>query len=397
MPSRHEVRLSSILARVHLTFEGLTVPADIDCPPELFPALATFGVAAVEAPGPGPASIIVKSRAGRFHLSGPAYQSPFSVEGLDAVAGSIMAGLAACKSLAVPPNVLCIHGACASMNGNSYLILAPFGGGKSSLVAELAALGADILADDVVLVDTQALTIAGLRIPMRLRQGFVNSAGADMRDWIDARSIMRGQRYVFLTPEALSAGARPLTDIVLLNRAPKAAEDLPLLEPASHGRLMPRLLWHNMSRHHAPSAITGMAARLAESLRGSILHFADAGQAARLLLRGEMSAASAAPRSLPESSQRDDLHITRTDLGAIIADDETGRVFEINESAHVMLTVLQKFDDDETAWDMLCAVYPDAPRRELASQLTRCLRQFAEAGLIDISRAQSFRINSESP
>jgi hypothetical protein len=110
-----------------------------------------------------------------------------------------------------------------------------------------------------------------------------------------------------------------------------------------------------------------------------------------------MSAASAAPRSLPESSQRDDLHITRTDLGAIIADDETGRVFEINESAHVMLTVLQKFDDDETAWDMLCAVYPDAPRRELASQLTRCLRQFAEAGLIDISRAQSFRINSESP
>jgi hypothetical protein len=268
------------------------------------------------------------------------------------------------------------------MNGNSYLILAPFGGGKSSLVAELAALGADILADDVVLVDTQALTIAGLRIPMRLRQGFVNSAGADMRDWIDARSIMRGQRYVFLTPEALSAGARPLTDIVLLNRAPKAAEDLPLLEPASHGRLMPRLLWHNMSRHHAPSAITGMAARLAESLRGSILHFADAGQAARLL---------------PESSQRDDLHITRTDLGAIIADDETGRVFEINESAHVMLTVLQKFDDDETAWDMLCAVYPDAPRRELASQLTRCLRQFAEAGLIDISRAQSFRINSESP
>ena len=62
-----------------------------------------------------------------------------------------------------------------------------------------------------------------------------------------------------------------------------------------------------------------------------------------------------------------------------------------------MLTLLQKFDDDETAWDMLCAIYPDAPRRELASQLAGCLRQFAEAGLIDISRAQSFRINSESP
>ena len=385
------------MARVHFDFEGCTVPADINCPPELFVALASFGVPAEEAAEPGPASIIIKSRAGKFHLSGPAYLSAFSVEGLDAVAGSIMAGLAACKSLAVAPNMLCIHGACASMNGNSYLVLAPFGGGKSSLVAELAALGADILADDVVLVDTQALTIAGLRIPMRLRQGFVKSAGPAMRDWIDARSIMRGKRYAYLTTEALTAGARPLTDVVLLNRAPDTAEALPLLEPASHGTLIPRILWHNMSRHHAPSAIAGMAARLAESLRGSILHFADAGQAARLLLRGEMSAAPAAPRSLPESSQRDDLHITRTDRGAIIADDETGRVFEINESAHVMLTVLQKFDDDGTAWDMLCAIYPDAPRRELAKQLALCLRQFAEAGLIDISRAQSFRINSESP
>jgi hypothetical protein len=385
------------LARVQFAFEGCTVPADIDCPPELFPALASFGVPAVEMAEPGPASIIVTSRAGKFHLSGPAYLSPFSVEGLDAAAGSIMAGLAACKSLAVPPNMLCIHGACASMNGNSYLFLAPFGGGKSSLVAELAALGADILADDVVLVDTQALTIAGLRIPMRLRQGFVSNAAPDMRRWIDARRIMSGRRYVYLTPDALSTGQRPLTDIVLLNRAADAAEGLPLLEPASHGTLIPRILWHNMSRHHAPSAIAGMAARLAESLRGSILHFADAGQAARLLLRGEMSAAPAATRSLPESSRRDELHITRTDRGAIIADDQTGKVFEINESAHVMLTLLQKFDDDETAWDMLCAVYPDAPRQELASQLAGCLRQFAEAGLIDISRAQSFRINSESP
>jgi hypothetical protein len=385
------------LARVQFAFEGCTVPADIDCPPELFQALASFGVPAVEAAGPGPASIILKSRVGKFHLSGPAYLSSFSVEGLDAAAGSIMAGLAACKSLAVPPNMLCLHGACVSMNGNSYLFLAPFGGGKSSLVAELAALGADILADDVVLVDVQALTIAGLSIPMRLRQGFVSSATPDMRNWIDARAIMRGKRYVYLTTAALAAGPRPLTDIVLLNRTPRNTAGMPLLEPASHGTLIPRILWHNMSRHHAPSAIAGMAARLAENLRGSILHFADAGEAARLLLRGAISAAPAAPRSLPESSRRDDLHITRTDRGAIIADDETGRVFEINESAHVMLTLLQKFDDDETAWDMLCAIYPDAPRGELAKQLALCLRQFAEAGLIDISRAQSFRINSESP
>lgn len=45
---------------------------------------------------------------------------------------------------------------------------------------------------------------------------------------------------------------------------------------------------------------------------------------------------------------------------------------------------------------MLCAIYPDTPRQELACQLSGCLRQFVEAGLIDISRAQSFQINSGS-
>lgn len=340
-------------------------------------------------------AIVVSAEGMTFHLSGPAYLSPFRVEGLDAAAGSVMAGLAACKALSVDPGLLCIHGAAASLAGRSILFLAPFGTGKSSLMAELALLGAEILADDVALVDLRDLSISGLPIPMRLRHGFVTGARPAMTEWIADRCIMAGTRYSYLTPALLDRSSRPLTDIMLLNRATSGNAGA-VLETASQGMIVPRILWHNMARHHPASAIACMAADLAGAVRGSVLHFSDAAAAAGQMVRGELKPA---PASCPplESTRRHDLLITRTDRGAIISDDETGRIFEINESAFVILTLLQQVDDDDSVLDLLGTVYPEAARTELDAEVRRCLRQFADCGLIDVARAQSFATAPEPP
>ena len=169
-----------------------------------------------------------------------------------------------------------------------------------------------------------------------------------------------------------------------------------MLEPASPGVLIPRILWHNMSRHHPASAIARMATGLAGAVRGSILHFGDAATAAGQLFTGALKITPATSSPL-ESTRRDDLVITRTDRGAIISDDETGRIFEINESAFVILTLLQQVEDDASVLDLLGTVYPDAARAELEADVRRCLRQFADCGLIDVSRAQSFATTPEQP
>jgi len=364
------------------------------CPPELLHVLGTFGVSAGPEGSSGQPSISVQLSDGKFQFSGPAYLSPFGVAGVDAAAGSVMAGLAACRSLAVEADTLCIHGAAARIGDRTYLFLAPFGTGKSSLMAELALLGANILADDVVLVNVRDLSISGLPIPMRLRQGFVQDAHGAMTAWIDERRLFAGPRYTYLTPRALAPGRQPLTDIILLARADGGGRET-VLEAATPGALIPRILWHNMSRHHAPSGIATMAAALAATLKGGILRVADAAAAAGQLFHGTLSAVAGKGDPQIESTQRDALHITRTDRGAIISNDETGRIFEINESAFVILTLLQQVDDDRAMWDMLCTVYPDAPRTELARQVRKCLRQFADCGLVGVSRAQSFNTGHE--
>lgn len=383
------------MARLALGFEDTIVPADIDGPPELLHALTRFGVAAGAGDATTPPAVAVRAQGTTFHLSGPAYLTPFRVEGLDAAAGSVMAGLAACKALSVGDGLLCIHGAAARVGERCILFLAPFGTGKSSLMAELALLGAEILADDVVLVDLRDLTISGLRIPMRLRHGFVKDARPAMAQWIADRRILGGARYSYLAPEFLDSTPRPLTDIMLLNRATSGTAGA-VLETASPGMLVPRILWHNMARHHPASAIARMAGDLAAAARGSVLHFTDAAAAAGQLFRGDLQPASASAPPL-ETTRRNDLLITRTDRGAIISDDETGRIFEINESAFVILTLLQQVEDDASVLDLLGTVYPDAARAELEADVRRCLRQFADCGLIDVSRAQSFATTPEQP
>lgn len=381
------------MARLALGFDDITVPADIDGPPELFHALAGFGVTSGDDDATRPAAISVIAKGPAFHVSGHAYLSPFKVEGVDAAVGSVMAGLAACKALAVDADTLCIHGAAARFNDRTCLFLAPFGTGKSSLMAELALLGAAILSDDVVLVTLSKLSISGLRIPMRLRRGFVQDARPAMAHWIETQRLVAGPRYTYLTPALLDGTAHRLTDIILLNRATGGGD--PVQEAASPGAIIPRLLWHNMSRHHPPSSIAQMAGALASDVKTSILHVTDAASTAGKLFRGEMAmtAAAACPPLL--STRRDDILVTRTDRGAIISDDQTGRIFEINESAFVILTLLQQVDDDQAVLEMLATVYPDAPRAELGKQVRRCLRQFADCGLVDVSRAQSFTIASE--
>ena len=69
--------------------------------------------------------------------------------------------------------------------------------------------------------------------------------------------------------------------------------------------------------------------------------------------------------------------------GAIISDDQTGRIFEINESAFVILTLLRASDDMQEVRELLRTVYPDASETDLAEQLSACIRQFADCGLID--------------
>lgn len=49
-----------------------------------------------------------------------------------------------------------VHGTCVALNGRAALILGPSGAGKSALALQLMGFGADLVADDQVIVTRQA-------------------------------------------------------------------------------------------------------------------------------------------------------------------------------------------------------------------------------------------------
>lgn len=373
----------------------MTVPAEIEAPPELFSALVRLGLPFQPSDDPGVAPLLIITPASQgFHISGNAYVSPFAVKGQDAAVGSVIAGLIGCKGLAVDEDTLCIHGAAVNIKNRTAVILAPFGAGKSSLSACLARLGATILTDDAFLLNVARRSVRGMRLPLRLRQSFIEAASPQLKDWIRPRVLFSGLRFSYLFPDDRPGTEYPLTDIILLSRGSAAEANGSFLEAASPGLILPRLLWHNLSRHHPPSRISALALDAAQAVRPSVLHYSDPETAAEFLFRGELEV-QAPTQTKIEAEQRDSYHITRTDHGAVISCDDTGKILEINESALVILKLLEEFPDNEQAWMALCTIYDDVPKKDLAKHFTQSLRVFAENGIIGLSRLHGAAPNSD--
>ena len=123
---------------------------------------------------------------------------------------------------------LCIHGTCVSFRGAGLLIVGPSGAGKSSLAAELIVSGAELVADDIVILsETRDEAIAS----------------APSRPTADAKASATfglELRGLGLAPVPIR-GPAPLRAVLLLG---PAAARLPAEERAAIGDLTLPLLRH---------------------------------------------------------------------------------------------------------------------------------------------------------
>ncbi|MDP4822595.1 MAG: PqqD family protein [Aestuariivirgaceae bacterium] len=295
-----------------------------------------------------------------------------------------MAGLVGWTALQTDADTLCLHAAAARIGNKTILFVAPFGTGKSSLIASLAAKGAEIMSDDALLFDAPTLSIQGMNLALRLRRRFIDFASVPLQHWVEANRLYAGRRYVFLKPREVSAARFSVTDVMLLNRQPDPVAVSAVEVPTS--RILPRLIWHNLSRHHAPSRISMLATRLAAGVRCSSLNFSDAEMAAEFLLSGDFTLGKHVDGALLESFSSANIQLTRTDNGAIVSNDDNGQIFEINETAFVIWTLIGKFGGRDEILNALEVIYEGTPQVELGLELDRCVNLFCGNGFIPHGR-----------
>lgn len=356
------------------------VPADIEAPPEFFSALHSVHLRFALGPESIAAAIQIRKSGAKFDFSGPAYLSAFAVEGMDAAIGALMAGLVGWTALQTDQGKLCLHAAAARIGPKTVLFVAPFNTGKSSIIAALASKGAEIIADDAVILSFPALSIEGMNLPLRLRRRFIDFASVHLQHWVEANRLFAGKRYVFLKPREVSAKRFTVTDIILLNRQPDLPEVRAVETPASG--ILPRLIWHNLSRHHPPSKIAAFATQLAVGVRCSTLNFPDAETAADFLFSGNFKVGKPTGAALLERYDSANIQVTRTETGAIVSNDDSGQIFEINETAFVIWSLIGKFGRRDEILGSLEIIYDETSPGELKLELDRCISLFGGNGLI---------------
>lgn len=367
----------------HLVRVGRSwVPAEINAPPELFDTLALLDFEFLPAPGDSPPPAFTCSFENNvFRVYGSAFPNPFTAKGIDGAVSSIMAGLVSAYAGEVPENTLCLHAAAFGVGNRGFLVPAVFRSGKSSMMTALASLGANVISDDAIILDTRTGLVDGFGFPLRLRSAFLEHAGSELRAWISDRQVFVGDRYIFLKPQA-SAPALRLTDVLFLDRQP--GHERIGLARAPLKRAVSRLAWHNLARGHFPGHILAGLAKTLENVAIHELSYDSTLAAAEWISANAETLVDTIHGQDVARSVPSDLRFTVQAVGdaIFVSDDETGRILELSESAYVVWRLAQQFSDRAEVLQALETLYEHTSPDLLQESFDQTLPLLVQNGLI---------------
>jgi hypothetical protein len=109
--------------------------------------------------------------------------------------------------------LLPLHASAVSANGSAIAIAGPSGTGKSTLAAQLSALGCPALADDICIVDPSSSTVLMGQRRLRLWRNALDHLGIPVAGL--PRAMSRTEKFVLIREAQLIPERQPLAHIVL--------------------------------------------------------------------------------------------------------------------------------------------------------------------------------------
>lgn len=298
------------------------------------------------------------------------------------------------------PGRLCLHAASATFGGQLVVFPSTFRAGKSTLCAALAAAGARLAGDDVLMIDSEDGGGESLGFPPRLRLPLPDNLAPASLSFIEKHIHFSGKRYRYLDlgPAALARKGEkfPIRSFVLLDRKVDGPAELSPLRKADALRTV---LHQNFARAIPPHGILECLTKIVNTAETLRLGYSSSEEAAELLaahfhesadwscrhfparnrnLRRDMPA----PSSAGQFRRRDGIVGQEVEAQTFLAVEASGRILSLNSTASALWRALEEPATDAELKELMQMAFPEAPAVSIAEDVDEALRRLIDEGLI---------------
>lgn len=299
-------------------------------------------------------------------------------------------------------NMLCLHGAAADFGGRLVVFPNRYRSGKSLLSACLAAEGVPLFGDDVLPIGIDDARAIAPGLAPRLRLPIPTNLVATARRYIEQRSALRGERYLYLDLAGEHLAERgskaSIGAFVLLHRETGARA---AIEPITAAEVLKQVVWQNFARKaDAPRILDVLSGIVAGAHRYRLRY--DLACDAVELLRQTFAEWPAAPETATAGARagaevsandvamppgrifvRGDIHMVSLDGECFLADDRGHAIHHLNPVGSAIWSLLSKAVSIDEILDLLHAAFPDSDRGALRRDLREMLAILRAKDLLD--------------
>jgi hypothetical protein len=184
------------------------------------------------------------------------------------------------------PQLLCLHGAAAKIGSGLVCFPARGRAGKSTLIANLAALGHKIFSDDVIGFEAKGNRGRALGFMPRLRSPLPPNTAPDARKYIEDHKGLASDGWIYLRPGSrqianLGETAR-IKAVILLERMDQGSSELESINTAP---ILKLLIAENIIRKLPMPQIFDRLHRLSITCQRYIMRYSDPLEAAQFLTK----------------------------------------------------------------------------------------------------------------
>jgi hypothetical protein len=375
------------------------------------PLLATLGEvmlgwdivpAGVAGEGAEPSIEIMRTAEG-WACSGENYDEPITYLDPVATACSLIAALYKAHTLADQEGLF-LHAAGVRIGEGLVVLTGHSRAGKSVVTSACAAAGLQVFSDDIIPLAAGGRIARAPGLAIRLRLPVPDTLAPDTRNFIETHRIAASERYAYLRPPpdllALRDETAPIRAVVSLRRTEGAAAQLSRL---TSGDALSETIRRNFAREVPAGRILDAFDDLTAAVPCLSLAYDRAEDAAGLLcdaFLGDLrDAAITAPKAAAARKQK--RRIKPLDATTVIyrqpgaeARERSGQAFLTDAEELVIFnlnatgTAVWRLLEDPTRFGEITAIFaagfPDRDPDDLASDLSRLIRNLAAEGLVRI-------------
>lgn len=386
------------MSAIDLIFDGIDRPVRLrDCDELLEPlrtVLVDWPFSRTAAGGPAP--IIEVERGDGYRIRTPWLPRPTCHnDPVDTICG-LVAELAIAR-VHERPRYLSLHGAAVSWRDRLVFFPCSHRAGKSTLVAALAARGAQVFADDVVIIDSHTGMALANGVAPRVRLPLPPLRNRASAAFIRRHVRLYNHRYAYLgldNDQRLTYGSRaPVRALALLQRDPAATTSLLSCGPAL---MLEQLIRQNFASAPPARQTLDTLRRLLGHEANFVLNYADCSDAADLLLDSLDRLPEAMPEpTLPAATPLyRGASVTETciDGEAFLVAGDGSAIYKLEPLAAAVWRLLAA--DAASVSDiiaLIAAAFPDVPAARIETDVQDLLADLLQQQLVTINPSPATR------